>query len=102
MIASGGGVVLNPKNIELLKSYGVCIYLKTNKSLIKQRMLEDGVPSFLDPKDVDGSFEKMYNEREQVYEDAHHEKLEIFNKSDSYVIEKLLLNSQLLREIVKI
>jgi shikimate kinase len=70
VIATGGGTVLNPDNLQLLKKIGAVIYLKWDKSIVKMRMLTAPLPAFLDPEDLDGSFERMFNDRSPVYEQA--------------------------------
>jgi shikimate kinase len=67
IISTGGGVVLEPENRVNLKKIGICIYLKGDKNLIKQRMFQNIVPSFLDPENLEESFEKMYKQREDLY-----------------------------------
>jgi shikimate kinase len=70
VISTGGGAILSRENRVNLKQIGVCIYLLGKKSLIRERMLKSGVPSFLDPNNLEQSFEKMYRERENLYLDV--------------------------------
>ncbi|HEY2811731.1 MAG TPA: shikimate kinase [Rhabdochlamydiaceae bacterium] len=65
VIAVGGGTVLDAENCAKLASLGQLVYLIVEKLVLKQRMMQEGLPSFLDSLD---SFEKMYQERTAIYE----------------------------------
>ena len=41
VVATGGGVVLDPRNVKLLKETGVVVWLRASAETIKQRILED-------------------------------------------------------------
>jgi shikimate kinase len=68
VIAVGGGTVLNPENLNTLEKLGTLVYLQASKETLKRRMLRGELPTFLDPKDPEGSFEKMYAARKEFYE----------------------------------
>lgn len=70
IIATGGGVVLDPENVVILKKLGKLIYLKVEKEELKRRLLVDPLPAILDPDRPEESFEKMYQERKSIYEQA--------------------------------
>ena len=42
VIATGGGCVLDPENVEILKSLGKVVYLKTEVSVLVGRIKRDG------------------------------------------------------------
>jgi shikimate kinase len=67
IIATGGGAILDEESRKILKKLGKIIYLQVNKEIIKSRLLKEPLPLFLDPFDPEGSFEKMYAEREPLY-----------------------------------
>lgn len=67
VIATGGGSILDPDNVFALKKMGKVIYLQVPKDELKARLLKSPIPSFLDPQDLDGSFEKMYRHRSPIY-----------------------------------
>ncbi len=67
IIALGGGTVLDPENVEFLQTVGALVFLKASAEKLKKRILQGEIPSFLDPKDVDGSFYRMIQEREPIY-----------------------------------
>jgi shikimate kinase len=70
ILSVGGGAVLDPENRSQLSTLGQLIYLQISKEALKQRLLgnPEGLPSFLDPQDPEGSFERMYRERKAIYE----------------------------------
>jgi shikimate kinase len=68
VIATGGGTILDPDNVAILKKLGTLFYLRVPKEELKKRLLVDPLPAILDPADPEGSFEKMYHERAPLYE----------------------------------
>lgn len=68
IISLGGGAVLNQKNVEFLTKIGKLIYLKADAQTLKKRMLQQGIPLFLDPQDLDRSFKQMMQSREPIYQ----------------------------------
>lgn len=91
IIATGGGSVLDSENVEILKSNGQLIYLKAPKKVIKERMLSsERLPAFLDPNDKEGSFERMYVERESIYEKIADIVIETEGKENEDVIKEIL------------
>jgi shikimate kinase len=69
VIATGGGAVLDPSNVIVLKKLGPLIYLRVPKEELKRRLLAlDPLPGILDPADPEGSFEKMHQARVGLYE----------------------------------
>lgn len=67
IIALGGGAVLNPANVEFLLTIGTMVFLKASPEKIKERIFREEIPSFFDPKDPEGSFYRMVQEREPIY-----------------------------------
>ncbi len=67
IISLGGGAVLNPENVEFLQTVGTMVYLKTSPEKLKERIFKNELPSFLDPKDPEGSFYRMVQERDPIY-----------------------------------
>lgn len=68
VIALGGGTVLDPENVRILAKIGVLVYLRVDREALKRRLLTPPLPTYLDPKDPEGSFSRMYEERKEVYE----------------------------------
>lgn len=89
IISVGGGMVLDPTNVEQLHKLGTLIYLKLDKETLKKRILSTSLPSYLDKTDPEGSFEKMYEERKSVYEKIRAIPLDISHQSETWVLEQL-------------
>lgn len=68
VIATGGGSVLAPENVAILKKLGKIFYLRVPKEVIKERLLSGKLPTFLDPNRPEESFEEMYESRKDLYE----------------------------------
>lgn len=89
IISLGGGAILDPDNALLLAKMGTLVYLQLDKGLIKERLLKGPLPTFLDPKDPEGSFEKMYEKRKEIYESIPAIWLDA-NRKEEEVLEDLL------------
>jgi shikimate kinase len=68
VIGTGGGAVLDPENVVILKKLGKIFYLRIPKEELKQRILINSLPAFLDPYHLEESFEQMYESRKDLYE----------------------------------
>jgi len=86
VIATGGGVVLRKSNMDFLKNLGPIVYLECDKSLLKENVIKNGIPSFLDSKDIEGSFETMYSERKSLYENYSDFTVKVGNSPDHQII----------------
>ena len=93
VIATGGGSVLDPENVVTLRKLGKLVYLQAPKHILKQRMLSGRLPTFLNNKDPDAAFEKMYLERENIYTAISDTVIEINNKSKHEVINEIMLTA---------
>lgn len=89
VIALGGGFILDPKNAELLAKLGQLVYLKLDKETLKKRVLKKELPAFLDPNDPEGSFERMYATRKQIYEQIPAVSLDLDHKSKGQILHEL-------------
>lgn len=95
IISVGGGAILNSENYLSLKKNGKLVYLKVDKEIIKQRIFSRGIPSFLDPLDLDESFEKMYEERKPIYSKVSMYQVDTRQKTDRQVLNELTIISGL-------
>ena len=97
IIAVGGGTVLNPENCSKLEKIGNLVYLEADKETIKCRIFNSGIPSFLDSKDSNKSFDKMYEERKPIYEKIPAFKIKMHEKTTPQILEELkTLHSQII------
>jgi len=67
IISLGGGVCNNEKAISLMKENGKIVFLQRNEKENLEKVLKHGIPPFLDPNDVEGSFHRLYIERTEKY-----------------------------------
>lgn len=69
IIALGGGTLCRPENIQILKEMGCIIYLKASpQALLERLMRKEVLPSYLDSANVEGSFERLLQQRLPLYE----------------------------------
>ncbi len=68
LVSCGGSLPLNEK-ISLKEGFqdAKIIYIYVRPEALKSRILQGGVPAFFDPEDIDGSFNKMWEERDGTY-----------------------------------
>lgn len=90
IISVGGGAVLDPANCEILAKIGQLLYLQVDKETLKKRLLSGVLPSYLDPADPNGSFEKMYEKRRPIYEKISALRIDTEGKSEEEVAELLM------------
>jgi len=70
VIATGGGVVLDPENIEMLKGNGIIICLTAPPDVIFQRISQNKSRPLLRTEDPLGTITKMLQERQPLYQCA--------------------------------
>ncbi len=69
ILSLGGGAADNDRLMAFMKESGKIIYLKRNESDMLPVILKHGIPAFLDPEDLEGSFHKVFEERDRKYSD---------------------------------
>ncbi len=67
ILSLGGGVADNTPLMDYMKKHGKIIYLQRKESEMLPVILKHGIPAFLDPNDLEGSFHKVYEERDSIY-----------------------------------
>ena len=67
ILSLGGGASDNTPLMDLMKSTGRIIYLRRDEKDMLPVILKHGIPAFLDPDDLEGSFSRIYRERDGVY-----------------------------------
>jgi len=67
IISLGGGASDTQALIELVKQSGKLVYLEVDESVLLQRILEGGIPPFLDPSSPQASFASLYKRRHERY-----------------------------------
>jgi len=71
VIATGGGMVVNPVNAALLKQSGIFIYLVADPAVIYQRVKsKDDRPLLSQADDMQEQIKKLFVARKEIYEDS--------------------------------
>ncbi len=70
VIATGGGVVKKPENIESLKKNGIIVYLKSTPESIYENTKYDKNRPLLNVEDKLGEIRRLLEEREPMYEES--------------------------------
>jgi shikimate kinase len=70
IIDCGGGIVLNPENIKLLKATGTLFYLSCNVDVIDERIHMQPTRPLLDVPDPKAKIEELLEERKALYQQA--------------------------------
>jgi shikimate kinase len=74
VVATGGGVVLDPENVRSMKNTGTVFWLKATSEAIRRRMSEDGATRTLRPsltsRGTDDEVESVLAERTPLYRAA--------------------------------
>ena len=70
IIDCGGGVVLNPENIKLLKKNGIIFYLKASPKVIYQRIKKQKNRPLLDVANPQAKITELIKKRTPLYQQA--------------------------------
>lgn len=90
VIAVGGGAMMLLENVEALSKNSALFYLIFEKEPLKKRVLsQDEPPAFLDPNNLEASFDQMYDERDEYYRKLGASELDITEMKDDAVVKKI-------------
>ncbi|MDO8886510.1 shikimate kinase [Candidatus Oleimmundimicrobium sp.] len=70
VIACGGGVILNHKNVQALKKNGLLIYLKASAPILFERIREEGSRPLLNVPNPKDKVSELLKARESLYENV--------------------------------
>jgi len=89
VIATGGGVILKPENIQDMKQSGIIVWLRASPEIIKKRILSDAATRDLRPaltsKGLTDEIEETLLKRTPLYENA----MDFFADTDSWDIDTI-------------
>lgn len=98
VLATGGGVILNPENRKLLRKHGVVVWLKADVTTIENRMKQDNKTESQRPGLTDkGSMEEIDHvllERTPHYEDAAHHVIDTSKKTIDEIADEIITLSK--------
>lgn len=89
VIACGGGVVLDPANLERLGEAGLVVYLEIDAASAAVRLGDGGGRPLLERKDVPAELERLIAQRREAYERAAHVKVDASGGVEE-VVERIL------------
>jgi len=96
VVATGGGVVLDPDNIETMKTSGTVVWLKASPEIIKERLGLDRKTNGYRPALTRGGtleeIETVLAERLPLYEAAGHISVETDHRSVQDICDEILSN----------
>ena len=70
VVSCGGGIILNKKNREFLKTSGYTIYLKSSISTLEKRLLNENGRPLLSNDNLKETLINIYSERKTLYTSA--------------------------------
>ncbi len=98
VLATGGGVVLDPENVGTLRENGIIVWLKADLASIRKRLGLDAATQAYRPSltgaDILAEVEKVLAEREPLYQGAAHLVIDTTNLSIPQVVEQILAQVQ--------
>ncbi len=95
VIAVGGGAMMLTKNVESLEQNGFLIYLIVNQETLKKRIFsQDELPPFLNSKNPESSFERLYLERDEVFKNLNTEQIDITTMNTKTAIDQICQSFQ--------
>lgn len=91
IIDAGGGVVVRPQNMEILRKNGIIIWLKAAPPTIIRRIKDNSSrPSLTGTQSFLEEIEEVLRERTPQYQEAAHVEVETGNLSPEEVAEKII------------
>jgi shikimate kinase len=70
VIATGGGIVIQPRNLPLLGQLGITIWLKADQTTILERVSRNKNRPLLQTPDPEGTIAELLEERAPLYQSA--------------------------------
>lgn len=71
VFSTGGGIVLNPYNVELMKENGIVIALKAEVETLWERLKDSTNRPLLKNENPKEALRELYQQRMGLYDDAH-------------------------------
>lgn len=92
LIATGGGASDNTPLIEFMQASGTIIYLSVSEPILFERIMERGIPPFISSKDPEGSFHRLYTQRDGRYRQISNFMVRLYDYQSVQENGKLLAN----------
>ncbi len=94
VLATGGGVVLDPENVTILREHGLVIWLRADPATLGRRLRQDQGSQASRPSltgaDPDAEMARVLAERQPLYRAAAHVSIDVAELSISEIVERIL------------
>lgn len=91
VISTGGGVVLNDENIEILKKIGMVIFLHADSEQIMEHLNEDNTRPLLQGENVKEKVKTLLEQRDPLYLSSADIIIQTTGKDVDHIIEEIML-----------
>lgn len=88
--ALGGGTIENTGAMDALMDSGLRVYLKDDPTVLYERIMQNGLPAFLNADDPRASFDALYRRRTRLYEECAQVVVDIDGAGVEEAFERLL------------
>ncbi len=91
VIACGGGIILNPQNVQTMKKNGVIVHLEGNINTIYNRLILDQTrPLVADEKHLKKRIEKLMEDRRNIYNKVADISLHVGEETPNNLVQELI------------
>ncbi len=90
VISIGGGTLNNTANVTILEALGKIVYLKGDLKIIFERLMQKGIPAYLDPLNLFESFQNIAQQRQPIYESVADLHVDIGTLSPTEIATKII------------
>ncbi len=90
VLATGGGVVLDPDNRNRLRENGIVVYLAASPETLNERTRHDRARPLLQVDDRLATLQKLYLQRDPLYREIAYMVIEVGNTQASQIARRIL------------
>jgi len=90
VIATGGGVILNEENIQMMHSTGIVIYLESDIENLVRRLKDAKDRPLLKGVDLKKKLERLFDKRERLYSQAANLTIDISAKDKNDIVDEII------------
>lgn len=98
IISTGGGLPLDEKNSEMLKSLGFVVYLNVKRETVLKRLKGDNKRPLLTGDNVEKKVEQLISYRDPIYQIGAHLEIHTDNMSVDKVAEEIIRNYEIMQK----
>lgn len=91
VISTGGGVVLNEENVEILKKIGMVIFLHADSEQIMEHLNEDNTRPLIQGENVKDKVKTLLEQRDPLYLSSADIIIQTTGKEVDHIIEEIML-----------